>query len=101
MLVSLLCSYIIILLLLICNPEKNIKLATLIGKTSELGVYGNNEIDIFTEGEKLLARMLEDISKAKDHIHAEYFIIETDETGNTFKEALIKKAQEEKITYNC
>ena len=74
--------------------EKNIKLATLIGKTSELGVYGNNEIDIFTEGEKLLARMLEDISKAKDHIHAEYFIIETDETGNTFKEALIKKAQE-------
>jgi cardiolipin synthase len=26
--------------------EKNIKLATLIGKTSELGVYGNNEIDI-------------------------------------------------------
>ena len=74
--------------------EKNLKLSTLIGKTSELGVYGNNEIDIFTEGEKLLARMLEDISKAKDHIHAEYFIIETDETGNTFKEALIKKAQE-------
>ena len=74
--------------------EKNIKLSTLIGKTSELGVYGNNEIDIFTEGVSLLDRMLEDISKAKDHIHAEYFIIETDETGNTFKEALIKKAQE-------
>ena len=74
--------------------EKNIKLATLIGKTSELGVYGNNEIDIFTDGKHLLERMLEDISKAKDHIHAEYFIIETDETGNTFKEALIKKAKE-------
>lgn len=74
--------------------EKNIKLSTLIGKTSELGVYENNEIDIFTEGVSLLDRMLEDISKAKDHIHAEYFIIETDETGNTFKEALIKKAQE-------
>mgnify|MGYP002514540064 FL=1 len=75
--------------------EKNIKLATLIGKTSELGVYGNNEIEIFTEGKKLLDKMLEDISNAKDHIHAEYFIIETDETGNTFKEALIKKAKEE------
>lgn len=74
--------------------EKNIKLATLIGKTSELGVYGNNEIEIFTEGKKLLDKMLEDISNAKDHIHAEYFIIETDETGNTFKEALIKKAKE-------
>jgi cardiolipin synthase len=74
--------------------EKNIKLATLIGKTSELGVYGNNDIEIFTEGKKLLEEMLEDISKAKDHIHAEYFIIETDETGNKFKEALIKKAQE-------
>ena len=74
--------------------EKNIKLATLIGKTSELGVYGNNRIEIFTEGRKLLDKMLEDISKAKDHIHAEYFIIETDETGNKFKEALIKKAQE-------
>ena len=74
--------------------EKNIKLASLIGKTSELGVYGNNDIEIFTEGKKLLDRMLEDISRAKDHIHAEYFIIETDETGNTFKEALIKKAKE-------
>lgn len=74
--------------------NKNVKLATLIGKTSELGVYGNNEIEIFTEGEKLLGKMLEDISNAKDHIHAEYFIIETDETGNTFKEALIKKAKE-------
>ena len=67
--------------------EKNIKLATLIGKTSELGVYGNNEIDIFTNGVKLLDRMLEDISKAKDHIHAEYFIIETDETGKKYKES--------------
>lgn len=74
--------------------NKNVKLATLIGRTSELGVYGNNEIEIFTEGEKLLDKMLEDISNAKDHIHAEYFIIETDETGNTFKEALIKKAKE-------
>ena len=74
--------------------EKNIKLVNLIGKTSELGVYGNNEIEIFTKGKKLLDKMLEDISNAKDHIHAEYFIIETDETGNTFKEALIKKAQE-------
>ena len=74
--------------------EKNIKLATLIGKTSELGVYGNNEIEIFTDGRKLLDKMLADISNAKDHIHAEYFIIETDETGNTFKEALIKKAKE-------
>lgn len=74
--------------------EKNIKLATLIGKTSEQGVYGNNEIEIFTDGVKLLDKMLEDISKAKDHINAEYYIIETDETGNTFKEALIKKAKE-------
>lgn len=74
--------------------EKNIKLATLIGKTSELGVCGNNDINIFTSGSKLLSKMLEDISNAKDHIHAEYYIIETDETGNTFKEALIKKAQE-------
>ncbi len=74
--------------------EKNLKLATLLSKTSELGVYGNNEVEIFTEGEKLLQKMLEDISNAKDHIHVEYFIIESDETGNLFKEALIKKTKE-------
>lgn len=74
--------------------KKNIRLCNLIGKTTEIGVYGNNELEMFIDGEKLVSRMLEDISRAQDHIHVEYFIIESDDIGNIFKEALIKKANE-------
>jgi cardiolipin synthase len=74
--------------------RKHKKLCTLSEQVSELGVYGYNNLEVFTNGEKLLHEMLQDISKAKNHIHVEYFIIETDETGNAFKEALIKKARE-------
>lgn len=69
-------------------------LIKLLEKTGAAPLSTNHSVDIYTDGKTLLADMLKDIEQAKQHIHAEYYILESDETGDAFKNALIKKAQE-------
>ena len=69
-------------------------LIRLLQKTASTPLSANQNVGIYTDGKTLLNDMLKDIESAKHHIHAEYYIIESDETGNAFKNALIKKAQE-------
>lgn len=69
-------------------------LIKLLQRTAGTPLSTNHSVDIYTDGKTLLADMLKDIEQAKHHIHAEYYIIESDETGDAFKNALIKKAQE-------
>lgn len=69
-------------------------LIKLLQKTTKTPLSANHKVDIYTDGQTLLTDMLKDIESAKHHIHAEYYIIESDETGDAFKNALIKKAQE-------
>lgn len=69
-------------------------LIKLLEKTASAPLSTNTEVDIYTDGQTLLSDMLKDIEQAKHHIHAEYYILESDETGDAFKNALIKKAQE-------
>lgn len=74
--------------------SKNIELVKLLEGSNDAGLFANNDIKIYTKGNELFQSMMEEIEKATDHIHAEYYIVETDETGNAFKDALIKKAKE-------
>lgn len=74
--------------------QKYQPLINLLHKTAASPLSTNNQADIYTDGKTLLTDMLRDIEQAKHHIHAEYYILESDETGNAFKDALIKKAQE-------
>lgn len=53
-----------------------------------------NQVKIYTEGEGKFAELLEDMKKAQDHIHLEYFIIKDSEIGRKIREVLIQKAQE-------
>ena len=76
---------------LVSNYQPLIKL---LQKTASTPLSANQDVGIYTDGKTLLNDMLKDIESAKHHIHAEYYIIESDETGNAFKNALIKKAQE-------
>lgn len=76
---------------LVSNYQPLIKL---LQKTASTPLSANQNVGIYTDGKTLLNDMLKDIESAKHHIHAEYYIIESDETGNAFKNALIKKAQE-------
>ncbi|QDP41728.1 cardiolipin synthase [Radiobacillus deserti] len=54
----------------------------------------DNQVEIFTDGEKKFNALLEDIEKAKDHIHLLYYIIRSDQLGQRIAEALIRKAKE-------
>lgn len=74
--------------------EKYAPLTQLLKKVANAPILANNEVTYYTKGDILLSSMLADIEKAKHHIHVEYYIIESDETGEAFKNALIKKAQE-------
>ncbi len=78
------------------NPAitANQPLIDLLKNTGEAPLLGNNDVKIYTNGNNLLQDMLADIQQAQHHIHAEYYIIESDKTGEAFKNALIQKAKE-------
>ncbi len=54
----------------------------------------NNEVTIYTDGEKKFEALFEAIEKAKNHVHMEYYIIRNDDLGNKLLNLLVKKASE-------
>ena len=54
----------------------------------------NNEVTIYTDGNKKFEDLFKAIEEAKNHIHMEYFIIRNDDLGNKLLTLLSKKAEE-------
>ncbi|MFD2655694.1 cardiolipin synthase [Gracilibacillus thailandensis] len=54
----------------------------------------DNEVNIFTDGNRKFNSLLEDIENATDHIHLLYYIVRSDHLGSRLADALIKKAKE-------
>lgn len=83
---------------IICETDniccKHKRLIHLLKHNTNAGIYIENFVDIFTDGTTLFKEMLSEMDKASSHIHAEYYAVETDETGNLFKDMLIKKAKQ-------
>ncbi|NOY93330.1 MAG: cardiolipin synthase [Deltaproteobacteria bacterium] len=48
---------------------------------------------IFAEGDTLYDAVVEDIAKACDHVHVEYYIFEPDEVGTRLRDALTERAR--------
>lgn len=61
-------------------------------KTSGAVLTGDNDIDIFTDGNELYEAMLEDMKKAERFIHIQYYIIRDDVLFERFREVLAEKA---------
>ena len=70
------------------------KVAPLLLNNSESPITTNNSVKILNNGEETFSAMLESISKAKHHIHMEYYIVKDSEIGRKFQQTLIKKAKE-------
>jgi cardiolipin synthase len=70
------------------------KLMNLLLENSSSIVTSNNNVEVLTNGEDTFSSMLEELEKAKHHIHLEYFIIKDSEIGEEFKRLLMKKAKE-------
>lgn len=57
-------------------------------------ITSNNRVKILRNGEEKFPELIEELRKAKHHIHIEYYIYTEDELGRQFSELLIQKAQE-------
>lgn len=54
----------------------------------------NNEVEVFTDGQKKFHALIQDIESAQDHIHLLYYIVRDDKLGTRLADVLIRKAQE-------
>lgn len=53
-----------------------------------------NQIEIINEGSTFLIRLLQEIKKAEEHIHLQFYIFANDATGRIVRDALIDKAKQ-------
>lgn len=57
-------------------------------------ILPNNEVEVLLNGEVFFPLLMEELKKAKHHIHIQYYIYENDTIGNQLKDLLILKASE-------
>lgn len=69
-------------------------LAKLLGSGFASAVTTASDIEIFTEGQEKLERLMEDLRGARHYIHMEYFYFRKGEMGTRFKELLKEKARQ-------
>ncbi len=55
----------------------------------------DNEVEVYTDGQKKFHALIEDIENAEDHIHLLYYIVRDDQLGNRLAETLIRKAKQD------
>jgi cardiolipin synthase len=75
------------------NPEY-IPLIELLAKNSDSPLFIDNDITLFKDGSEKFKCLVEEIKKAKHHIHLEYYIVKSDKIGNEIKDLLVQKAKE-------
>ncbi|MDR1766708.1 MAG: cardiolipin synthase [Lachnospiraceae bacterium] len=61
-------------------------------ETSQAVLTVENTVDVFTEGEKLFGDLLDEMGRATDHIHIQYYIIKHDELFQAMMPVLERKA---------
>lgn len=62
--------------------------------TSEAYFSEDNKIEVYFSGEEKFKALFESISKAKEYIYLEYYIVRSDDTGRKLIDLLTKKAKE-------
>ena len=75
-------------------PEELATLEKLASELTPLPFTSNNGIELLIDGQQAYPKMLKAIANAQDYILMQSYIINNDEAGNKFKEALIVKAKE-------
>lgn len=75
------------------QPYMSKRLAFLTLHSAKSPLSQRNLIRILTNGEQKFASLFEDLQKAKNHIHLEYYIFRDDELGNELLNILINKVK--------
>jgi cardiolipin synthase len=70
------------------------KIYTLLKNNERAVLTFDNDVEILVNGEKKFARLREDLDRAENHIHMEYFVLFDDKLGTELIDILCKKAEE-------
>lgn len=76
------------------NINSHKRLINLVLNNSSAPFTINNRARVLTNGQETFAAILDSISKAKDHLHLEYYIVKPDNIGRKIQQLLIKKARQ-------
>ena len=74
--------------------KSKLKLMKLLLNNSRARLTKSNLVKVLNSGKETFDSIIDELHKAKHHIHLEYYIIEDDEIGNRIKDVLIAKAKE-------
>lgn len=72
----------------------NCPISHLIKTQTNSPILSAQTLKIFTEGQSKMNALYEDVLRAKEHIHIQYYIISDDDTGKALSDLLIMKAAE-------
>lgn len=75
-------------------PDWAIQHSRLIEQASDIPMSSAQRVVLLRNGVATTASMLEAITRARDHIHLEYYIFEPDRIGTRLRDALVEKAKE-------
>ena len=75
-------------------PKRYRRLVSFFKNIADAYPSDKNEIEIISSGKDFFERLIEEIEKAQDHIHVQFYIFMDDETGHKVREALMAKARE-------
>ena len=75
-------------------PDEYIRIVKFFENVADAYPVNKNRIEIINEGNTFLIRLLQEIAKAKDHIHLQFYIFADDAAGRIVRDALIDKARQ-------
>lgn len=75
-------------------PEDQSQLMRFFRKVNNSLPFEGNQTEIFTDGYGMLRALMREISRAKHHIHLEFYIFEDDAVGRLVRDLLIDKARQ-------
>lgn len=73
------------------DPKKNIVKLLLNNSKSILTI--DNDVQVLHNGEETFDSIIEELRKAKDHIHFEFYIFQEDKIGSEIRDILLEKAR--------
>jgi len=74
--------------------DDKIKLVKLLKISDRSPLTNNNLVEILRNGEVKFKQVFEDLKKARNHIHVEYYVLEDQRIGTEFLDILCDKAKE-------
>ena len=75
-------------------PDHYASLIALFKRTNQAFPYGDNQVSLFVDGYQKYHRLIQELYKAKEHIHINYYIFEDDALGYLLRDVLIDKAKQ-------